>query len=466
MTEQIKKKLNESAPVRWTALVLIASAMFFAYMFVDVLSPLQTLLETQCGWTADTYGTFASSEYFLNVFVFFLIFAGIILDKMGVRFTAVLSGIVMVAGGSIKLYAISPLFVEGNALHDLLSSFWTSFPANAKLASAGFAIFGCGVEMAGITVSKAIVKWFTGKELALAMGLEMAIARLGVFAVFRLSPYLANLGTEDVVRPVAVVCGLLCIGLISFIVYSFMDKELDKQLGESRSEEPEDPFKVSDIKILFTNKTFLIVASLCVLYYSAIFPFQKFATSMLENRLNMTTADASDLFSWFPIGAMVLTPLLGWFLDNKGKGATMLILGALLMSCCHLIFALYPLSGEPSGFVVAYAAIVILGISFSLVPAALWPSVPKLVEGRYLGSAYSVIFWIQNIGLWAFPIIIGKVLIWTNPDVTAAGGEYDYTAPMLIFAGLGVLALLLGLWLKREDKVKHYGLEQPNIKKG
>ena len=466
MTEQIQKKLRDSALARWTALILIASAMFFAYMFVDVLSPLQTLLGTQCGWTADTYGTFASSEYFLNVFVFFLIFAGIILDKMGVRFTAILSGVVMVLGGSIKLYAISPAFAEGNALYDALNSFWTSFPANAKLASLGFAIFGCGVEMAGITVSKAIVKWFTGKELALALGLEMAIARLGVFAVFRLSPFLANLGTPDVVRPVAVVCGLLCIGLISFIVYSLMDRKLDQQLGESTEEEPEEPFKVSDIGILFTSKTFLIVAMLCVLYYSAIFPFQKFATSMLENRLNMSTADASDLFSWFPIGAMVLTPLLGWFLDNKGKGATMLILGALLMSCCHLIFALYPLNGETSGYVVAYAAIIILGVSFSLVPAALWPSVPKLVENRYLGSAYSVIFWIQNIGLWAFPIIIGKVLIWTNPGVTSASGEYDYTAPMLIFAGLGVFALILGLWLKHEDKVKHYGLEQPNIKKG
>ena len=445
-------------------MILIASSMFFAYMFVDVLSPLQTLLGTQCGWTADTYGTFASSEYFLNVFVFFLIFAGIILDKMGVRFTAILSGVVMVLGGSIKLYAISPAFAEGNALYDALNSFWTSFPANAKLASLGFAIFGCGVEMAGITVSKAIVKWFTGKELALAMGLEMAIARLGVFAVFRLSPFLANLGTPDVVRPVAVVCGLLCIGLISFIVYSLMDRKLDQQLGESTEEEPEEPFKVSDIGILFTSKTFLIVAMLCVLYYSAIFPFQKFATSMLENRLNMSTADASDLFSWFPIGAMVLTPLLGWFLDNKGKGATMLILGALLMSCCHLTFALYPLNGEASSYVVAYAAIIILGVSFSLVPAALWPSVPKLVENRYLGSAYSVIFWIQNIGLWAFPIIIGKVLIWTNPGVTSASGEYDYTAPMLIFASLGVFALILGLWLKHEDKIKHYGLEQPNIK--
>ena len=353
MKEQIQKKLNDSPFMRWTALVLVASAMFFAYMFVDVLSPLQTMLETQVGWSADTYGTFASSEYFLNVFVFFLIFAGIILDKMGVRFTAILSGAVMVIGGGIKLYAISPLFVEGNGLYDFLNSFWPSFPANAKLASAGFAIFGCGVEMAGITVSKAIVKWFTGKEMALAMGLEMAIARLGVAAVFRLSPYLANLGTPDVVRPVAVVCGLLCIGLISFIVYSFMDKKLDKQLGEAANGEPEDPFKISDLGILFTSKTFLIVASLCVLYYSAIFPFQKFATSMLENRLDMATEDASALFSWFPVGAMILTPLLGWFLDNKGKGATMLIIGALLMSACHLIFALYPLDGSNSSYFVA-----------------------------------------------------------------------------------------------------------------
>lgn len=460
----MKKYLNDSPFMRWTALVLVASAMFFAYMFVDVLSPLQTMLETQVGWSADTYGTFASSEYFLNVFVFFLIFAGIILDKMGVRFTAILSGTVMVIGGGIKLYAISPYFAEGNALYEFLNSFWSSFPATAKLASVGFAIFGCGVEMAGITVSKAIVKWFTGKEMALAMGLEMAIARLGVAAVFRLSPYLANLGTPDVVRPVAVVCGLLCIGLISFIVYSFMDKKLDKQLGEAANGEPEDPFKISDLGILFTSKTFLIVASLCVLYYSAIFPFQKFATSMLENRLDMATEDASALFSWFPVGAMILTPLLGWFLDNKGKGASMLIAGALLMSACHLIFAIYPLDGSESSYFVAYAAIIVLGISFSLVPAALWPSVPKLVENRYLGSAYSVIFWIQNIGLWAFPIIIGKALVWANPGVEA-GGEYDYKVPMLIFASLGVLAFLLGIWLKAEDKKKGYGLEDANIKK-
>lgn len=459
-----KTTMRESAVLRWTALVLIASTMFFAYMFVDVLSPLQTMLETQCGWSADTYGTFSSSEYFLNVFVFFLIFAGVILDKLGIRFAGILSGVMMVTGGAIKLYAISSYFVEGNALYDLLNSFWVSFPPTAKLASAGFAVFGCGVEMAGITVSKAIVKWFKGKEMALAMGLEMAIARLGVFAVFRLSPSLASMGTPDVVRPVAVCAGLLCIGLLTFIVYSLMDRKLDKELGAEAEMEKEDPFKFSDLGILFTSKPFLIVAFLCVLYYSAIFPFQKFATSMLENRLGMPTTDASALFSWFPIGAMVLTPLLGWFLDKKGKGATMLIMGAVLVFCCHMTFALFPLSDNVGSLVVAYAAIIVLGISFSLVPAALWPSVPKLVEDRYLGSAYSVIFWIQNIGLWAFPNIIGKVLIWANPGVQA-GGHYDYTVPMLVFASLGIFAFLLGLWLKAEDKKNHYGLQTPNMKK-
>lgn len=467
MTEQVKLKLNDSFIIRWAALILIALVMFFAYMFVDVLSPLQTMLEkAPLNWTADTYGTFAGSEYFLNVFVFFLIFAGIILDKMGVRFTGILSAAVMVIGAAIKLYAISPVFAESNnALYNFLDSFWVSFPATAKLASVGFMIFGCGVEMAGITVSKAIVKWFTGKELALAMGLEMAIARLGVFAVFRLSPMLAESGT--ITTPVAVCCLLLCIGLINFILYFFMDRKLDQQI-EMEEQEPEEPFKISDIGKLFTSKTFLIVAFLCVLYYSAIFPFQKFATSMLENRLDISAADAAGIFSWFPIGAMILTPILGWYLDHKGKGASMLMIGAILMMVCHLIFALFPLSGDTK--VVAYLAIIVLGVSFSLVPAALWPSVPKLVENRYLGSAYSVIFWIQNIGLMLFPIIIGKALTYSNPGVAEAiqaGQEasYDYTLPMLIFASLGVLAFILGFWLKIEDKKKGYGLELPNIKK-
>ena len=435
-----QKLLNDNGVARWTALVLIALMMFFAYMFVDVLSPLSTLLETSKGWSAETYGTFCSSEYFLNVFAFFLIFAGIILDKMGIRFTGILSGAVMVIGASIKLFAISEWFTPDSGLYQFLSSFWTSFPATAKLASVGFMIFGCGVEMAGVTVSKAIAKWFKGKEMALAMGLEMAIARLGVFAVFRMSPALstwANEAMPTVVTPVLFCTILLVIGLLTYTVFTFMDKKLDAQMGASAEEEAEEQFKVSDIGILFTSKTFLIVAGLCVLYYSAIFPFQKFATGMLEANLQMPTEEAAGLFSWFPIGAMFLTPFLGAFLDKKGKGASMLVLGSILMITCHLVFALVPLT-KP----IAYAAIILLGVSFSLVPAALWPSVPKLVEERYLGSAYSVIFWIQNIGLMAFPIIIGWSL-----DKT--GG---YTVPMLIFSSLGVAALLLGLWLKVEDK--------------
>jgi MFS family permease len=467
MTEKISKTLRESSVARWAALLLLSSTMFFAYMFIDVLAPLSTMLEQSLKWTPDTFGSVAGSEYFLNVFAFFLIFAGIILDKMGVRFTAVLSAVVMVAGASIKLYGISDAFNNGGFGYEFLNSFWPSFPASAKMASIGFAIFGCGVEMAGVTVSKGIVKWFKGKEMALAMGLEMAIARLGVFAVFRLSPIMAEHG--GISMSVGVGTLLLLIGLLSFSVYFFMDRTLERQDASARDQaDPEEEFKISDLKAIFTSKTFMIVAGLCVLFYSAIFPFQKFATGMLESRLSMTTSEASGLFSFFPIGAMVLTPLLGWFIDNKGKAGTMLMLGSLLVVICHLIFALTPAASFT--FAVALSAIILLGISFSLVPAALWPSVPKLVDNRVLGSAYSIIFWIQNIGLMLTPMLIGWALKTTNPGVAdgIAAGEalkYNYTVPMLIFASLGVVAFFLAIWLKAEDKKKGYGIELPNVKK-
>ena len=454
-----EKLLKDKALVRWGVLILLASMMFFAYMFMDVLSPLKSLLEETQGWTSENFGIGTGSEYFLNVFAFFLIFAGIILDKMGVRFTALLSAVVMLVGAAIKYYALTDAFV-GSGLEAWLNSWWTTLPASAKMASVGFMIFGCGVEMAGVTVSKGIVKWFKGKELALAMGIEMAIARLGVFAVFRISPRIAE-SMGNVSASVLLTMVLLLIGLLAFSVYFFFDKKLENQMG-LLGDEKEEEFKISDLGKLFTSKAFLIVSGLCVLYYSAIFPFQKYAANMLECRLQISAKEASDIFSWFPIGAMVLTPLLGAYLDNKGKGATMLIIGAVLMCCCHLTFALVPEAYFTP--VVAYTAIIVLGVSFSLVPAALWPSVPKLVEDRYLGSAYSVIFWIQNIGLWAFPLLIGVALDRTNIGVTNPL-EYNYTVPMLIFASLGVLAFVLGIWLKKEDRSKGYGLELPNISK-
>lgn len=466
MTEIIQRKLNDSAWVRWTALILIALTMFFGYMFVDMMSPLQSMIEAQRGWTPDVFGMYGSSEFIFNVFGF-LILAGIILDKMGVRFTGMLSASLMFIGACIKYYGVSDAFI-GTGAEAWLNSWWVSFPASAKLASLGFMIFGCGMEMAGITVSKTIAKWFEGKEMALAMGLEMAIARVGVFAVFSISPWLANMAPATVVRPVAFCTLLLLIGLLTYAVFTFMDRKLDKQLGlDSRgNNSSEEEFRISDLGKIFSSKVFWIVAILCVLYYSAIFPFQRFATDMLQSNLGITAKQASDIFRWFPIGAMVLTPLLGSYLDHRGKGATMLLLGAILMTACHLIFALVPLTP-----LIAYSAIILLGISFSLVPAALWPSVPKLIENRLLGSAYAVIFWIQNIGLMAFPIIIGWSLNVSNPGVAeqikegVEGAAYNYTVPMLIFSCLGIAAFLLGLWLKAQDRSKGYGLELPNIKK-
>lgn len=450
MTEAIQRKLNDSAAARWTALVLIALAMFFAYMFVDVMSPLQSLIESERGWDSGVFGTYAASEYILNV-CGFLILAGIILDKCGIRFTGILSTSLMVIGASIKYIGVSDWF-QATAMCSWLDSWWTTLPRSAKMASFGFMVFGCGCEMAGITVSKAIAKWFKGKEMALAMGLEMAIARLGVFAVFSVSPKIATQFDNSVVAPIAFCTVLLIIGLINFIVFSVMDAKLDKQLGEANSDEPTEEFKVSDLGRIFSSKMFWIVALLCVLYYSAIFPFQRYATNYLEVTLHIEKEAAADLFRWFPILAMILTPVLGSFLDHKGKGATMLMLGSLIMIACHLSFA-FLLPIYPNEWF-ALLIIVILGVSFSLVPAALWPSVPKIIDPVILGSAYSLIFWIQNIGLCFVPLIIGMTL-------KATGG---YLVPMLIFASLGVLALILSFALKAFDKKKGFGLEEPNIK--
>ncbi len=533
-----KTTLRDSAAMRWTALLLLALAMFCSYIFMDILSPIKDLMQETRGWDSTAFGTMQGSEVFLNVFVFFLIFAGIILDKMGVRFTAVLSAGVMLAGAVIKWFAVSDAFIGSGLetwfnnnlnyipLFDELgvSPFYRGMPASAKFAACGFMIFGCGCEMAGITVSRGIVKWFKGREMALAMGSEMALARLGVATCMIFSPFFAKLGGNvDVSRSVAFGVVLLCIALIMTIVYFFMDKKLDEQTGEA--EEKDDPFKVSDIGKILSDGGFWIVALLCVLYYSAIFPFQKYAVNMLQCNLTLVEPgaesfwasssvtiiqyvimlvvaaagfasnfqkkksnqylflgisiasliaycymgymrqSAESIFAVFPLLAVLITPILGNYLDRKGKGASMLVLGALLLIACHLTFAfVLPMfkGNTVGGAIVAYATILVLGASFSLVPAALWPSVPKLVDAKVIGSAYALIFWIQNIGLWLFPLLIGKVLDKTNPGVTDPT-QFNYTAPLVMLAGLGVAALALGLVLKVVDRKKHLGLELPNI---
>ncbi|MGI6781062.1 MAG: MFS transporter [Bacteroidales bacterium] len=463
--EKVKQTLRDSKTARWIALALISLTMFFAYFFIDVAAPLQIMFQTDYGWSPEVFGMLGGSEFFLNVFAFFLILSGIILDKMGIRFTIITSGVTMVIGGSIKYFALSKGFV-GSGIEQSLSSFLVNIPASAKLAFFGFAIFGVGVEMAGITVSKTIVKWFKGKELALAMGLEMAIARLGVFAVFRLSPIFAENGgaSNSVLWGVA----FLIVGLLLFLIYTIMDVRLDRQLGEEAEIELEDAFRISDLWLILKNPGFLAIASLCVLFYSAIFPFQKFATDMLSSKLDISIKEAAAIFSYFPIGAMILTPFIGAFLDKKGLGASMMLYGAILLTVSHLIFALVPASAF--NHTIAYATIVILGLAFSLVPASMWPSIPKIVEERFLGSAYGLTFWIQNIGLLLVPILIGWSIVVANPGIKElidAGDttvKYNYMVPELIFAGFGVLAIIMSLVLKSVDKKKGFGLDLPNKK--
>lgn len=542
--------LRDKSWARWTALGLLALAMFCSYIFMDILSPIKDLLQSTRGWDSTAFGTMQGSETFLNVFIFFLIFAGIILDKMGVRFTAVLSGAVMLVGATINWYALTDSFIGSsldvwftNHLNYIpgfdelgISPFYEGMPASAKLSAVGFMIFGCGVEMAGITVSRGIVKWFKGREMALAMGSEMALARLGVATCMIFSPLFANLGGDiSVSRSVAFGVVLLMVALIMFIVYFFMDKKLDAQTGEA--EEKDDPFKISDIGKILSSYVFWLVALLCVLYYSAIFPFQKYAVNMLQCNLSFTDVapdsfwatdtvtviqyvimivialasfasnfqkkksmrygllvtaivalviycymgfmrqSASAIFAVFPLLAVGITPILGNYVDYKGKAASMLIIGSLLLIFCHLTFAfILPMFKDSpvGGVIVAYLTILVLGASFSLVPASLWPSVPKLVDAKIIGSAYALIFWIQNIGLWLFPLLIGKVLDSTNPQIVEglangtltpeqAAVSYNYTVPLVMLACLGALALIFGIILKRLDARKHYGLELPNV---
>lgn len=447
--------MNDSPIARWAVLILVASMMFFAYMFVDVMSPLKSLVESNLGWNSSVFGTYAASEYILNV-VGFLLIAGIILDKLGVRFSGVLSAGLMVFGAAVKFVAITDWF-QTTAFCHWLDSWWVSMPGSAKLASLGFMIFGCGCEMEGTNVSKILAKWFKGKEMALAMGLEMAIARLGVFAVMWIAPIISARFDGSVLAPLGFCGALLCIGLINFIIFGVMDRKFDNQLVEAgmatEEKSPEDEFHVRDLGAIFKSKMFWIVALLCVLYYSAIFPFQRYATNFLEETLMIDAAVAARLFSCFPILAMCLTPFLGIFLDYKGKGATMLMLGSIIMIVCHLSFA-FLLPVFPYKWL-AVLLIVVLGVSFSLVPAALWPSVPKIIDEKILGSAYCLIFWVQNVGLCFVPMIIGSLR-------QSTGG---YLVPMIVFSSFGVLAFFFSLLLKKEDRRKGYGLEQPNIKK-
>lgn len=453
MVEKIQTTLRDSKTARWTALFIVSFTMMWGYFLTDAMAPLMDSLGAKPNlWTAQEFGLFNSAYGWINVFLLMLFFGGLILDKMGVRFTGTLSASLMIIGAFLKYYAIQYISPDAGTIFGIRTQI--------AIACIGFAIFAVGSEITGITISKIIVKWFQGKELALAMGVQVGIARLGTFLALGVSPIIAR--NFSLSTPLLIALVLLCVGLLAFFVYRVMDLRLDKQLGAlTEGSSPEDQFKIRNLGSLLTSKGFWLIAVLCVLFYSAVFPFLKFATSMVINKYGVENEMAGWIPSVLPIGNLLLTPLFGMLYDKRGKGATLMILGSFLLVIVHLLFAMPALNY----WWFAVIVMILLGIAFSLVPSAMWPSVPKIIPNHQLGTAYALIFWVQNWGLMGVPYLIGWILnkyciTGYNADGSAT---YNYSMPELVFAGFGILAIVVAFMLKAEDKKKGYGLQKPNI---
>ena len=466
MTEIIRKKLSESKSARWFVLVLVSFTMMCMYYLTDAMAPLQQNLQTNLHWSATDYGLFTSGYGWFNVFLLMLVFSGMILDKLGTRFTGFLAIFIMLLGAGVKYWAISGHF-EGHI--NIAIGSWEILgetPRSALMAGLGFGIFGVGCEMFGIAANKAVVRWFRGKEMALAIGLNTSTGRIGTaLAMFTPLP-LYNL-TKDVSAPILVSILLLLIGLLVYIFFAVLDKRLDKEESEAGVAQEEE-FKFTDVTDIAKNKAFWYIAILCVLFYSAVFPFIKFATNLIVQKYSVTDTFAGYIPALLPFSALLLTPLFGGISDKKGKAASIMILGSILLVFVHILFSIPSLNSFP----IAIGLVVLLGIAFSLVPSAMWPSVAKIIPHSKLGTAYAMIFWVQNIGLMLVPLLIGWVLdkyciIGTITKIVDGQEQhltqYNYTIPMLIFACFGVLAIVFAYLLKFEDHKKGYGLEKPNI---
>ena len=456
MTELIRKKLNDSPVARWTAMFIVSFTMMCGYFITDVMASLEVMCTTPVaegglGWSSSEYGFFSGAYGYINVFLLMLFFGGIILDRCGIRFTGVMSSSLMLGGALLKWYALSTDF--GGAT-------FMGYHMQVVLASLGFAIFGMGAEITGITVSKVIIKWFTGHEVALAMGLQVAMARIGTAVALACSLPMAR-AMGDISYPVLFGALCLCVGLVAYLVYCVMDKKLDRSV-EAVQEEAEGRFQLKDLKMIFTNKGFWLITLLCLMFYAGVFPFLKFATKLMIAKYHVEPQMAGLIPAMLPFGTILLTPLFGSLYDRIGKGATLMIIGSVMLMVVHLLFALPILNTWWFAIVI----MIVLGIAFSLVPSALWPSVPKIIPMKQLGSAYATIFYIQNIGLSMVPVLIGWVIEnYSTRDDGMGNLSYDYTIPMLIFAFFGFIAILISLVLKKEDARSHYGHEEPNMKK-
>ena len=437
----------------WIALACLVVPMFASYFFDDMFSTLSQLFKhpemLELGWDSESYGFYAGGYSFLCV-CGGLIVCGILLDIFGVRIVGSIFVGLMIAGAATVYGAIS-----------------SGLPPQTSLiiAYVGCMLFGLGSEIAGVAVTRSIAKWFKGRNVALAMGLQLAIARLGTAAAFIISPMLVAEKAAGQVytlaetsRPAMLGLGLLLLGGILWAVFVAMDANFDRNAGISlkRGEVAEnDKFKFSDILRLLTNARFILVALLCVFFYCCIISFKKFGTAIVIPRFGMDSESAKWMITLIPFFTVVFTPLFGALVDKVGKATRWMIIGAVLVFCAHLIIAFAP-QGVPLW---GYAGIAILGVGYSLVPSAMWPTVPKIVPEKNLGTAYSLTYWIQNMGMLLVPIFVGRVFkSEASTLVAAVRAEY-------IFIGLGVVAITVAL-LFRASARRHpeLGIDEPNRK--
>ena len=444
--------LRDSAIMCWSALGVIALTMMAAYYVNDVMAPLQTMLQENLGWDGSEYGFYTGAYSFLNVFLLMLIWGGLIMDRFGVRFTGKLATILMVVGTLMEYYGMN--YMGGS------NTIIMGYKSDVLMCAAGYAIFGVGAETAGITVTKIIARWFRGKEMALAMGIQVALARIGSQAAYSLAIPIAK--RFEITTPVLIGLVLLVVGMISFFVFAVMDKKLDAQ-ESAMDDTDEEKFSFADVKNIITNRGFWLISILCVLFYSCIFPFQKFASALMITKYGIDPDFAGTIVGLPALGALLLTPIFGGLIDRKGKSASIMMLGAAILIGVHFTYAIPSIDS----WVIAVALMILLGIAFSLVPSAMWPAVAKIFPVRQLGTAYALIFFIQNIGLWGIPTLMGYVqehycVVGVNENGAAL---YNYTLPMIIFGALATASFIVAYLLLRADKKYGYGLELPNIKK-
>lgn len=454
---EIKKLLKDSPRARWAMMVLVSLLMAANYFFYDVLSPLKSTLQEQLNISSSDYGIIVGFYAFPNTFLLMAILGGIILDKLGIRPTGSLFAVFMLIGAVLTAYGASDYYVQGGIGHEFMSSFLTSYSPEVKMMSLGMLIFGLGAETSIVVTSKILVKWFKGYEIALAFALNLGMARIGSALAFNLAPRLKLDGFWSF--PIWFGVLVLLIGFLTFLIYLIYDVKLDRQIkSNERLLSKDEEFHFADLWKLLTNRSFLFIAALCVTFYAAVFPFLKYAPDFFFHKFGMSEQASGDIASLLPYGTVLFTPIFGWLVDKKGKSATFMIYGSLILIIVHLLFSFTSFN--------VYVLMILLGVAFSLVPAAMWPSVAKIVPESRIGSAYGAMFSLQNLGLFAVPILAGYVLDKTNPGITPemieAGSRLEYTPTILIFVAFGVLGLIFALLLKWDDKTSGYGLELPS----